>query len=436
MGKINRSKFFKGVAAGIIGLPMALKALTQKDTTQQKTSGLTYTTAKTNEWKMVTTWPPNFPIIGEACNRLADLVESLSNSRIKIRVYGGGELVPSLEAFDAVKNGVAEIGSGSPYYWAGKIPAAQFFSTVPFGMNAQQMNAWILVGEGYNLWKEVYQTHNLIPFPGGNTGVQMGGWFNKPIESVSDLKSLKMRIPGIGGKVLEKAGGTPVLLAGGELYTGLERGIIDATEWLGPFHDQSMGFQDIAKYYYAPGWHEPGTLLEFFLTAFQRRLSIKILKEVMVTTTHLTSMVFFILIGATTFSFVFRELGGDSFLVHLIQEADISPNEFLFVVMIVVFVAGFFIDFIEIIFIIVPVVAPIFIALEIDLIWVGILLAINLQTSFLTPPFGFSLFYLRGVAPPEVTTSHLYKGILPFIIIQLLFLGLIVSFPEIIYYFL
>jgi TRAP-type mannitol/chloroaromatic compound transport system substrate-binding protein len=265
MGKINRSKFFKGVAAGIIGLPMALKALTQKDTTQQKTSGLTYTTAKTNEWKMVTTWPPNFPIIGEACNRLADLVESLSNSRIKIRVYGGGELVPSLEAFDAVKNGVAEIGSGSPYYWAGKIPAAQFFSTVPFGMNAQQMNAWILVGEGYNLWKEVYQTHNLIPFPGGNTGVQMGGWFNKPIESVSDLKSLKMRIPGIGGKVLEKAGGTPVLLAGGELYTGLERGIIDATEWLGPFHDQSMGFQDIAKYYYAPGWHEPGTLLEFFV---------------------------------------------------------------------------------------------------------------------------------------------------------------------------
>lgn len=179
-----------------------------------------------------------------------------------------------------------------------------------------------------------------------------------------------------------------------------------------------------------------GALGATFLTAFQRRLSIKILKEVMVTTTHLTSMVFFILIGATTFSFVFRELGGDSFLVHLIQEADISPNEFLFVVMIVVFVAGFFIDFIEIIFIIVPVVAPIFIALEIDLIWVGILLAINLQTSFLTPPFGFSLFYLRGVAPPEVTTSHLYKGILPFIIIQLLFLGLIVSFPEIIYYFL
>jgi TRAP-type mannitol/chloroaromatic compound transport system substrate-binding protein len=265
MGKINRNKFFKGLAGGIIGLPLALKALTPKESTQSINSPVSMQNGRTYDWKMVTTWPPNFPIIGEACNKLADLIKTLSNSRIKIRVYGGGELVPALEAFDAVKNGVAELGSGSPYYWAGKIPAAQFFSTVPFGMNAQQMNAWILVGEGYELWKELYKPHNLIPFAGGNTGVQMGGWFNKPIESVADLKSLKMRIPGIGGKVLEKAGGTPVLLAGGELYTGLERGIIDATEWLGPFHDQSMGFQDIAAYYYAPGWHEPGTLLEFFV---------------------------------------------------------------------------------------------------------------------------------------------------------------------------
>lgn len=265
MGKINRNKFFKGLAGGIIGLPLALKALTPKESTQSINSPVSMQNGRTYDWKMVTTWPPNFPIIGEACNKLVDLIKTLSNSRIKIRVYGGGELVPALEAFDAVKNGVAELGSGSPYYWAGKIPAAQFFSTVPFGMNAQQMNAWILVGEGYELWKELYKPHNLIPFAGGNTGVQMGGWFNKPIESVADLKSLKMRIPGIGGKVLEKAGGTPVLLAGGELYTGLERGIIDATEWLGPFHDQSMGFQDIAAYYYAPGWHEPGTLLEFFV---------------------------------------------------------------------------------------------------------------------------------------------------------------------------
>jgi tripartite ATP-independent transporter DctM subunit len=178
-----------------------------------------------------------------------------------------------------------------------------------------------------------------------------------------------------------------------------------------------------------------GALGATFLTLFQKKLTLSILRDVMKTTTHLTSMVFFILIGATTFSFVFRELGGDIFLVNLIQEAEISPNEFLFLVMLVVFIAGFFIDFIEIIFIIVPVVAPIFIALDIDLIWVGILLAINLQTSFLTPPFGFSLFYLRGVAPPEVTTNHLYRGILPYIIIQLLFLVLIIVFPDVIYLF-
>lgn len=178
-----------------------------------------------------------------------------------------------------------------------------------------------------------------------------------------------------------------------------------------------------------------GALGATVLTLLQKRLTVKILREVMMTTTHLTSMVFFILIGATTFSFVFRELGGDSFLVNLIQEAQISSGVFLFLVMLVVFIAGFFIDFIEIIFIIVPVVAPIFIALDIDLIWVGILLAINLQTSFLTPPFGFSLFYLRGVAPAEVTTKHLYTGILPFIFIQLLFLVLIVAFPDLIYIF-
>lgn len=178
-----------------------------------------------------------------------------------------------------------------------------------------------------------------------------------------------------------------------------------------------------------------GALGATSLTFFQKKLSLQILKEVMKTTSHLTSMVFFILIGATTFSFVFRELGGDIFLVNLIQEAEISPNEFLFLVMVVVFLAGFFIDFIEIIFIIVPVVAPIFITLDIDLIWVGILLAINLQTSFLTPPFGFSLFYLRGVAPPEITTNHLYKGILPYIFIQLLFLVVIIVFPELIYMF-
>lgn len=162
------------------------------------------------------------------------------------------------------------------------------------------------------------------------------------------------------------------------------------------------------------------------------KLSFSMLKSVMQETTHLTSMVFLILLGATTFTFVFRSMGGDTFLIDLINQSNLSPYVFLLVVMLVVFITGFFIDFIEIIFIIVPVVAPIFVALEMNLIWIGILLALNLQTSFLSPPFGFSLFYLKGVAPPEVTTKHLYRGIIPFVLIQLFFLAMVALFPDLV----
>jgi tripartite ATP-independent transporter DctM subunit len=175
-----------------------------------------------------------------------------------------------------------------------------------------------------------------------------------------------------------------------------------------------------------------GALGATLLTISQGKFNFPILKQVMQETTHLTCMVFIILIGATSFTLVFRAMGGDHLLIETIQRANLSPGYFLVMVMVTVFIAGFFIDFIEIIFIIVPVVTPIFITLGIDLVWVGILLAMNLQTSFLTPPFGFSLFYLKGVAPPEVKTYHLYKGILPFVILQVIFLILIAIFPEII----
>ena len=176
-----------------------------------------------------------------------------------------------------------------------------------------------------------------------------------------------------------------------------------------------------------------GALGATLLTVLQRKLTYEKLQAVMRETTHLTCMVFIILLGATTFTFVFREMGGDTYLIELIESSDLSPYTFLILVMIVVFIAGFFIDFIEIIFIIVPVVSPIFLAYDMDLIWIGILLALNLQTSFLSPPFGFSLFYLKGVAPPEVTTTHLYKGIIPFVCIQLVFLILIMLFPKLVF---
>jgi len=223
--------------------------------------------AKTFTWKMVTTWPPNFPIFQEGVVQLAKDIEVMSGGRLKIQVYAGGELVPALQTFDAVSQGTVQMGHGSAYYWAGKIPAAQFMSAVPFGMTAKGMNAWFYGGGGLELWRELYKPFNVIPFPGGNSGVQMAGWFNKKIQTVDDLKGLKMRIPGLGGKVLAKAGGTPVLLSGGEIYTALERGTIDATEWVGPYHDERLGLYRAAKYYYYPGWQEPGTVLELIVNA-------------------------------------------------------------------------------------------------------------------------------------------------------------------------
>ena len=219
---------------------------------------------KKYRWRMVTTWTPGLPVLQEGCERLAKRVDEMTGGQLQIQVFAGGELVPPLQSFEAVSGGTVEVGSGASYYWAGKEPAVQWFSAVPFGLNAQGMAAWFHGGDGLKLWEETYAPFNLIPRPGGSTGVQMGGWFNKKINTIGDFKGLKMRIPGLGGKVLAKAGATVVLTAAGEIFTNLERGVIDATEWVGPYHDLRMGFWEAAKYYYYPGWHEPGTYLEYF----------------------------------------------------------------------------------------------------------------------------------------------------------------------------
>ncbi len=213
-------------------------------------------------WKMVTSWPPNFPIFQQGAERFALEVGIMSHGRLHIQTFAGGQLVPALQVFDAVSQGTVEMGHSASYYWAGKVPAAQFFTTVPFGMNAQGMNAWLYYGGGLELWNEIYKPYNLVALPMGSTGVQMGGWFRKRINTIADLKGLKMRIPGLGGKVMAKAGVNPVLMAGGEIYTALERGTLDAAEWAGPFHDLRLGLYRAAKYYYYPGWHEAGPILE------------------------------------------------------------------------------------------------------------------------------------------------------------------------------
>lgn len=219
--------------------------------------------AKTKyRWKMVTTWPKNFPALGTGANKLAQMIEQMSDGRLKIKVYGGGELVAPLGVFDSVSQGAAEMGHGAAYYWKGKHEASQFFAAVPFGLNAQEMNAWIHYGGGQKLWDELYGGFGLKAFAVGNTGVQMGGWFKKKINSAEDFKGLKIRMPGLGGEVLTKLGATVVTLAGGEIFQSLQTGAIDATEWVGPYNDLAFGLFKAAKYYYTPGWHEPGTTIE------------------------------------------------------------------------------------------------------------------------------------------------------------------------------
>ncbi|MDE0841097.1 MAG: TRAP transporter substrate-binding protein [Porticoccaceae bacterium] len=218
-------------------------------------------------WKLVTTWPKNYPGLGTAPETFARLVERMSAGRLNIKVFGAGQLVPAMEVFDAVSQGTAQMGHGAAYYWAGKARGAAFFAAVPFGLNAQEMNSWLHHGGGLELWRELYAPFNLIPFAGGNTGVQMAGWFNREINTMDDLAGLKMRIPGLGGDVITRAGGTSWNITGSDIYTAMQTGVIDATEWVGPYNDLAFGLHQVAKYYYYPGWHEPGVMAELTVNA-------------------------------------------------------------------------------------------------------------------------------------------------------------------------
>lgn len=218
---------------------------------------------KVYRWKMVTAWPKNFPGLGSGPENFARYVQEASKGRLRIQVYAGGEIVPALEVFDAVSRGVVEMGHSGTYYDKGKIPAAQLFTGMPFGLTALEMNAWMHYGGGLKLFEELYEEYNIVPFVGGNTGVQMMGWFNKEINSVADLRGLRIRIPGIAGDVLASAGAQVVTLPGAELYTAMQTGVIDAVEWIGPYNDLAIGLYEVAKYYYYPGWNEPGSALYF-----------------------------------------------------------------------------------------------------------------------------------------------------------------------------
>ena len=234
-------------------------AACSEDTSKNETS----LEKKNFSWTLVTTWPKNYPGVGLGPENFAKLVEEMSDGRLKIKVYGNGELIPALEVFDAVSRGTVEMGHGAAYYWIGKLPVAQFFTTLPFGLNAQERNAWLHYAGGLELWEKAYEPFNLIPMAGGNTGVQMGGWFNKEINSLEDLNGIRIRMPGLAGEVFSRAGGEAVLMPGSEIFTNLQTGVIDAAEWIGPYNDLTFGFHQVAKYYYYPGWQEPGAMTEF-----------------------------------------------------------------------------------------------------------------------------------------------------------------------------
>jgi len=240
------------LAAGTVAAPAVVKAQT------------------TFSWKMTSFYGPNAFFYSTGPGSAKDLIkriDDMSSGRLKIQFYGAGELIPAAAGFDAVSSGTVEMNYANSYFWTGKTFAGQYFCAVPFGMNFVGLNGWMYDGGGLELWREVYDKFNLVPFLCGNTGVQMGGWFNKEIESPDDFKGLKMRIPGDGGDVLAKLGASPVSLPGGQIYENLVSGAIDATEWVGPFNDYFMKFYEAAKYYYWPGMHEPGSQLTMGMNA-------------------------------------------------------------------------------------------------------------------------------------------------------------------------
>lgn len=213
-------------------------------------------------WNMTMPWPRNTPGVGVNAQRFAERVNRMSNGRLEIRLFAAGELVPPFEGLDAVQSGAADIAHGTPYFWVGKSAALNYFTGVPFGFTAPELAAWLYFGEGMKLWREVYADFGVVPFYAGSSGLQAGGWFKREINRLEDFEGLKFRIAGLGGEVLKRLGATTVLLPPGEIGPALMSGAIDAAEWIGPWNDRAFGLYKVAKYYYVPGFAEPGPGLE------------------------------------------------------------------------------------------------------------------------------------------------------------------------------
>ena len=249
---MSRRKFLAGGAAGLTAVAGS-GLITSAPAIAQERIKLT----------VASTWPRDFPGLGTSAQRLVERISELSEGRIETEYFAAGERVGAFDVFDAAASGDIQAYIGADYYWKGKHPALSYFTAVPMGLTTNEWSAWIKFQDGQDLWDEVSGEFGIKALPCGSTGCQMGGWFNKEIETADDLKGLKMRIPGLGGDVMAKLGASPVSLPGGQIYENLVSGAIDATEWVGPYNDYFMKFYEAAKYYYAAGIHEPGSSLAF-----------------------------------------------------------------------------------------------------------------------------------------------------------------------------
>ncbi len=248
---MERRSFLKKAGAGLAAGALVTPAIAQ--------------TAPTIKWRLASSFPKSLDTIFGAAEVLSKRVAAATGGKFQIQVFAAGEIVPGLQVLDAVKDGTVEAGHSASYYYVGKDPTFAFDCAIPFGLNSRQQTAWMYEGGGLPLLREFFKDYNIINFPCGNTGVQMGGWFRKEIKSVADLKGLKFRIAGIAGQVLQKLGVVAQQIAGNEVYPALEKGAIDAAEWVGPYDDEKLGFNKVAKYYYYPGWWEGGPQLSIYV---------------------------------------------------------------------------------------------------------------------------------------------------------------------------
>ena len=259
----SRRAFLSHAAAGAAGAGLLAACGADSDSDDTLEGAPAVQTGERIRWRCASSFPRGLDAIYGSAERIGELTSALTGGRFEIRAYPAGELVPGLQVMDAVQQGTVQVGQSTSYYYTGKNQALAFDAGVPFGMTARQQDAWLNEGGGLDVVRGVFADFNIITFPGGNTGAQMGGWFRKEVNTPEDLRGLKMRIPGLGGDVMDRMGVTVQVLAGGDIYPALERGAIDATEWVGPYDDEKLGLHQAAEYYYYPGWWEPSASVSF-----------------------------------------------------------------------------------------------------------------------------------------------------------------------------